>query len=254
MTAYWSPEVQHTSLDYIIKNNKHDLLEILLHPKVHIPQHSTYELERNNFYNDRVRETQYLMQTIDSGMVSHMAYGARVRRVEMTRGNRQGNNAFLQYEDNYTKNPVQYVTNEEFMRRMLYSESLDYETIKQVYKLNPQIESFLQSYAYEAVRSGNRKIAHQLIKNMVQYPNFGFNQLHADVLSDDAVLEKVLRQSVTKKANTNRDLTPLHCACINPNPKFLKALLDTGAEMQTIDSDLRRPVHYAAASVTSDAL
>jgi ankyrin repeat protein len=73
-------------------------------------------------------------------------------------------------------------------------------------------------------------------------------------LSDDAVLEKVLRQSVTKKANTNRDLTPLHCACINPNPKFLKALLDTGAEMQTIDSDLRRPVHYAAASVTSDAL
>lgn len=194
------------------------------------------------------------MQTIDSGMVSHMAYGARVRRVEMTRGNRQGNNAFLQYEDNYTKNPVQYVTNEEFMRRMLYSESLDYETIKQVYKLNPQIESFLQSYAYEAVRSGNRKIAHQLIKNMVQYPNFGFNQLHADVLSDDAVLEKVLRQSVTKKANTNRDLTPLHCACINPNPKYLKALLDTGAEMQTIDSDLRRPVHYAAASVTSDAL
>jgi hypothetical protein len=57
LTAYWSPEVQHTSLDYIIKNNKHDLLEILLHPKVHIPQHSTYELERNNFYNDRVRET-----------------------------------------------------------------------------------------------------------------------------------------------------------------------------------------------------
>ena len=29
------------------------------------------------------------------------------------------------------------------MRRMLYSESLDYETIKQIYKLNPQIESFL---------------------------------------------------------------------------------------------------------------
>jgi ankyrin repeat protein len=52
---------------------------------------------------------------------------------------------------------------------------------------------------------------------------------------------------VTKKANTNKDLTPLHCACINPNPKFLKALLDTGAEMQTIDTDLRRPVHYAAA-------
>lgn len=82
---------------------------------------------------------------------------------------------------------------------------------------------------------------------MVQYPNFGFNQLHCDVLSDDAILEKVLRVSVTKKCNTNRDLTPLHCACINPNPKYLKALMDTGAELQTIDTDLRRPVHYAAA-------
>ena len=29
-----------------------------------------------------------------------MAYGAHVRAVEMTRGNRQGNNAFLDYADN----------------------------------------------------------------------------------------------------------------------------------------------------------
>jgi hypothetical protein len=193
LTAFWSPEVRHTSLDFIIKNNQHELLEIMLHPKVHIPQHSNYDVERNNFFNDRVRDTQYLMNTIDSGMVSHMAYGTRVRRVEMTRGNRQGNNAFLQYEDNYQKNPVHYVNDENFMRRMLYSDSLDYETVKQIYKLNPQIENYLQSYAYEAVRAGNRKIAYQLIKNMVQYPNFGFNQLHCDVLSDDAVLEKVLR-------------------------------------------------------------
>jgi ankyrin repeat protein len=89
---------------------------------------------------------------------------------------------------------------------------------------------------------------------MVQFPNFGFNQLHADVLSDKPLPEKVLRQSVTKKANTNRDITPLHCACINPNPKYLKALLDTGAELQTIDTDLRRPVHYAAACVGHEPL
>ena len=108
---------------------------------------------------------------------------------------------------------------------------MDNETYKQIFKLNPQIEAFMQQYVYEAVRAGNKNLAHHIVKNLVQYPNFGFNQLHADVLSDDAVLEKVLRQSVTKKANTNRDLTPLHCACINPNPKYLQALLDTGAEM-----------------------
>jgi len=97
------------------------------------------------------------------------------------------------------------------------------------------------------VRAGNRTVAHHIVKNLVQFPNFGFNQLHCDVLSDDAVLEKVLRQSVTKKANTNKDITPLHCACINPNPKYIKALIETGAELQTIDTDLRRPIHYAAA-------
>jgi hypothetical protein len=84
-----------------------------------------YKYERNNFCDDRVMETEYLMQMIDSGMVSEMAYGTKVRRVEMTRGNRQGNNAFLQYEDNYTKDPVNYVTNQKFMCMMLYSESID---------------------------------------------------------------------------------------------------------------------------------
>ena len=52
---------------------------------------------------------------------------------------------------------------------------------------------------------------------------------------------------MTKKANTNKDITPLHCACINPNPKYLKALLDANPELNVIDQDLRKPVHYAAA-------
>ena len=40
------------------------------------------------------------MNFVATGSVSHMAYGAHVRGVEMTRGNRQGNNAFLHYSDN----------------------------------------------------------------------------------------------------------------------------------------------------------
>lgn len=82
---------------------------------------------------------------------------------------------------------------------------------------------------------------------MVNFPNFGFNKLHADVLSDDAILEKVLKVSVAKKANTNKDITPLFCACINPNPKFLRALLEVNADIGMVDADLRRAAHYAAA-------
>ena len=40
------------------------------------------------------------MQIVETGKVSHMAYGTAVRSVAMTRGNRQGNNAFLQDSEN----------------------------------------------------------------------------------------------------------------------------------------------------------
>jgi hypothetical protein len=50
LTAYWSPEMHLTSLDLVIANNSHELLEIMLHPKLHVPQHSTYDAERNVFF------------------------------------------------------------------------------------------------------------------------------------------------------------------------------------------------------------
>lgn len=94
----------------------------------------------------------------------------------------------------------------------------------------------MQLYTFEAVRAGNRKIAFELIQNLSKHPNFGFNQLHVDVLRDNGPLpEKILKQSVTKKANTNKDITPLHCACINPNPKFLKALLEVNSDLTVVD-------------------
>jgi hypothetical protein len=85
------------------------------------------------------------MSFIDSGMVSNMAYGRRVRKVEMTRGNRQGNNAFLEYEDNDNRNPVDFITDENFIRNILYSKTVDYETLKQIYKLAPEIEDNLHN-------------------------------------------------------------------------------------------------------------
>ena len=45
----------------------------------------------------------------------------------MTRGNRQGNNAFLEYQDNVS-NPVQYTTDDYFIKRMMYSKTINYET------------------------------------------------------------------------------------------------------------------------------
>jgi len=79
--------------------------------------------------------------------------------------------------------------------------------------------------------------------------------LHAASLGDDKDMgNKILKQSVTKKANTNKNITPLHCSCINPDPYFLKTLLDANPDFEVLDDDMRRPVHYAAACESPEPL
>lgn len=43
-------------------------------------------------------------------------------------------------------------------------------------------------------------------------------------------------------------ITPVHCAAINPNPEFLRILLDISGELSIMDELMRKPVHYAATS------
>jgi len=42
-------------------------------------------------------------------------------------------------------------------------------------------------------------------------------------------------------------ITPLHCAAINPNPKYLMKLLSILPEYSITDASSHRPIHYAAA-------
>ena len=63
------------------------------------------------------------------------------------------------------------------------------------------------------------------------------------------------KASITKKASDeNFKVTPIHCACINPNTKFLKELYNQCADKQIKDSQWRMPVHYAAACESPDPL
>ena len=57
-----------------------------------------FQTLRNNFYfNDREQPPEYLLSKVNTGNVSKKAYGVNIRPVQMTRGNRQGNNAFLEH-------------------------------------------------------------------------------------------------------------------------------------------------------------
>ena len=68
------------------------------------------------------------------------------------------------------------------------------------------------------------------------------------------LLKKMRKTNVTKKANDNLGISPLHCACINPNPLTLKHFIEVGDDLYVYDLDLRKPVHYAACSSSPENL
>ena len=53
---------------------------------------------------------------------------------------------------------------------------------------------------HEIVKVGNRELAYDLVKEMVKAPNWGFNNLHMEVLGKSIEQAKILKVSVTKKS------------------------------------------------------
>jgi len=73
---------------------------------------------------------------------------------------------------------------------------------------------------------GNRDFLIWLMEPLIKQENYGFNELHLDVLKLEKLTKKYHTASITKKANSASMITPLHLACINPNKNVLSALLE----------------------------
>ena len=102
------------------------------------------------------------------------------------------------------------------------------------------------------MRSGNYKLAHECISALVKHANYGFNQLHADALSEKKGPLEFHNANMGKKAHTCLDMTPMHCVCANPNPAFLEQLLKAGGDINLQDRERRKPIHYAAGCVSAE--
>ncbi len=73
----------------------------------------------------------------------------------------------------------------------------------------------------------------------------------------EQTFEKFRTVSATKKASDEAfQVTPIHCAAINPETKYLRELIDGsgGNGDQVQDTRNRKPVHFAAVCSTSDNL
>lgn len=92
--------------------------------------------------------------------------------------------------------------------------------------IDPDGDDGITAKIAEIARTGNREFLEFLIGPCVKFENYGFNQLHHDVLKLDKLTEKYHTTSITKKAFSNKNITPLHLAAINPNEEVIETLLN----------------------------
>lgn len=231
----WGPELKYNSFYYAMASNNVKMALDLLRAR--------------NLYRPRARPPSFLIKYLDTGMVCQQAFGVQVRKVQMARGNRQGNNAFLEKEITTEVYSVKTI------KDILESPNLTTDTLEKLMVLEPSITATIYSNIVRAILAGNRKVAAFLIDKIKAFPNYGFNELHSQVLSlDGADLPEFFKASVHKKASENEQVTPTHCACINPDPKYIKAMYEADPNLQLVDAKNRKPIHYAAACTGSGPL
>ncbi|CAF2682426.1 unnamed protein product [Rotaria sp. Silwood2] len=98
------------------------------------------------------------------------------------------------------------------------------------------------------IQAGHRKLAASIMNDINVLSHYGFNELHHQVLSfDQEDLTVNSACDVIKQTKENFRVTPIHCAAINPNVKYLKQLLAIVSEYNISDKQEQKPIHYAAA-------
>lgn len=98
----------------------------------------------------------------------------------------------------------------DFLKEFIESGGLEIQKKKDKY-------NWVQDKVVDYVREGKVAEAKYLLQFDFENEMTDLNRLYGAALSNEAP-EKVLRISVSKQSYQHRLLSPLHCACINPNP------------------------------------
>ena len=168
-------------MEYIFYNNHLNLLDMML-------RQGSQDLDK------RVSNPQQLLSEVDRGQVSQFAYCHRVKKVQMMKGNKQGNNALVLYKDNKKLNPYDYICETFFIMNILHSQTVKYQTIKAAMKLLPKFEKAVIKVLQEVVRAGNQDLAFRIIKKAVKLATPGLTKLHSEVLGHEFDLANVTQQ------------------------------------------------------------
>ena len=102
-------------------------------------------------------------------------------------------------------------------------------------------------------RYGHNDLAAHIIEGDVKQGGSNFSKFYHEALTSkgDPWQGTVREVSALKKADwSNRQITPLHCASINPDIGPLEALFRVSPDVNVADGDQKKLVHYAAACKT----
>ncbi|XP_025104527.1 LOW QUALITY PROTEIN: tankyrase-like protein [Pomacea canaliculata] len=234
-----SPDVSKNPLDFAIGKESKEMIELLVS-------------DIFSFDNKRVQKGPpvTLLKETSTGMYNPVFLGVEhIRSLSMSRGGKEGNSAFAKdiaeprsEIDSYIQNALVKGISPDLLDFLINlfssatSESRD-----------SVVDQFINNI-YIALQNGHRQIAARLVAEAVRLGGYGYNYLHEEVLrfTKEDLRDHILAASVRKKPFDNRGITPLHCAAINPNVKYLKALLTIEPDITLMDRSHKRLIHYAA--------
>ena len=181
------------------------------------------------------------MREIQTGFNDQYAYGVRTRKVNMSRGGKEGNNALV-----CDLNSEMAINQVSITR--IFEKCTNFEMIDTLRASFPELMNQFDNQISHCVRAGNYKLAGYLIGDLFKRGGYGYNKLHEEVLTidDPTKLSPFKKTSTMKKTLGGQIITPIHCAAINPNPEILKSLLESSQEFSVPDEKQKKPVHYAA--------
>jgi hypothetical protein len=223
---------------YAIKYEMRDALELLI---------DDYFAPRPN----RIQIAESMFEKFSTGVYNQRSLGiSHIRKLTESRGAKEGN-AALGKDQNTMNFSARAGVNKHGFFKCLFEFAFEHGVSTNMYdfliqKYNSMNETKQQSHfnqythqhyysydtrfiyenIYRAVIHGHRHLAAHAIQNAP--PGHGFNAVHIEVLKadNDAELVCQLRANMcTKKPFSNDLITPIHCASINPNVKYLKTLL-----------------------------
>jgi ankyrin repeat protein/predicted DNA-binding WGR domain protein len=243
LTERWGVENTTTALKIYIDNGDIDSL-------IHIMELLTPHMDKKSKGIKYGKDNVVYIQKIDTGYNDKYAYGVATRKVNVSRGGQMGNNAFV--EEGYPPNNF----DEDHQMYFLTHKKTTGKDVEKFLGFFPNFENQFISKISSIMRAGNVDVSCFLLDRAIKNDGYGITEYFklAYTAKKVADLKDMKKINCPKKAFGLGNLTPIHCACMNPNSEILKHILELNPEYQVIDSEMRKLSHYAACCKSAEPL